>query len=185
MTFDRKLLSQWVETYSSGLFTWAHQKVSDVELAKDLVQDTFLAAAEKIGSFKGDSSPKTWLFAILNHKIIDHYRKKINQPVSIDNQFFLSFFDENGAWNPKKRPKEWHEEETELLDNNEFREVLHKCLGELPELWNTSIRLKFLLNKKGEDICQELNIAPTNLWQIIHRAKVQLRECVEMNWFIN
>lgn len=101
MVADRRL-TQWVETYSSDMFSWAIHKVSDTELAKDLVQDTFMAATEKIEGFKGDSSPKTWLFSILNYKIIDHYRKKINQPVRIDNQSFSSFFDEDGGrfWLP-------------------------------------------------------------------------------------
>lgn len=185
MTINNDKLSQWVEEYSSDLLNWAFHKVSDIELAKDLVQDTFLAAYEKIATFKGDSSPKTWLFSILNHKIIDFYRKKINQPISLDNQSFSTFFDEEGSWKLDKRPKDWKEEEVELLDNTEFREILNKCLGELPEMWNDSIRLKYLLGKNGDEICQELEITPTNLWQIIHRAKVQLRECVENGWFKN
>ena len=176
-------LEQWVEDYTKELYSWAFHKVFDAELAKDLVQDTFLAALEKIQSFKGDSSPKTWLFSILNHKIIDHYRKKINLPSSIENQSLLYYFDSDGGWNPEKRPKDWADDETELLDNEEFREILNNCLGELPEKWNASIKLKYLLNKNGDEICQELSISPTNLWQIMHRAKIQLRECVENNWF--
>jgi RNA polymerase sigma-70 factor (TIGR02943 family) len=176
-------LEQWVEDYTKEMYSWALHKVSDTELAKDLVQDTFLAAVEKIQSFKGDSSPKTWLFSILNHKIIDHYRKKINLPASIENKSLLSFFDADRGWNPEKRPKEWDEDESELLDNEELIIVLNNCLGELPEIWNASIKLKFLFKKKGEEICQELNISPTNLWQIMHRAKIQLRERVENNWF--
>ncbi|MCK5344766.1 MAG: sigma-70 family RNA polymerase sigma factor, partial [Candidatus Heimdallarchaeota archaeon] len=69
-------LTEWVESYTSDLYFWALHKVSDPEQAKDLVQDTFLAAAEKVQGFKGDSTPKTWLFSILNHKVIDFYRKK-------------------------------------------------------------------------------------------------------------
>ncbi|HUX56402.1 MAG TPA: sigma factor [Bacteroidales bacterium] len=57
MVADRRL-TQWVETYSSDMFSWAIHKVSDTELAKDLVQDTFMAATEKIEGFKGDSSLK-------------------------------------------------------------------------------------------------------------------------------
>ena len=178
-------LTQWVETYTKDLYSWAFHKVSDTELAKDLVQDTFLAAVEKIQSFKGDSSPKTWLLSILNHKIIDYYRKRINLPTNIENQSLLSFFDEEGSWKTDKRPKDWDEDETELLDNEEFRDVLDNCFGELPAKWNASIKLKYLFNKNGDEICQELSISPTNLWQIMHRAKVQLRECVENKWFKN
>ncbi len=76
-------LSQLVETYTSDLYAWALYKVSDVELAKDLVQDTFLAAAEKWAAFQGNSTPKTWLFSILNYKIIDVYRSMLNQPTGL------------------------------------------------------------------------------------------------------
>jgi RNA polymerase sigma-70 factor (TIGR02943 family) len=176
-------LSEWVELYTRELYSWALNKVSDKELAEDLVQDTFLAAAEKIGSFKADSSPKTWLFAILNHKIIDVYRKKVQQPINIDNTVYTNFFDEKGTWRSDKRPLDWQVEEDQLLDDNEFHEALTKCLEALPEKWNLCVKLKYLMNKDGEEICRELGITPANFWQIIHRAKLQLRDCIENNWF--
>ncbi len=141
-----------------------------------------MAAAEKINAFKGDSSPKTWLFAILKNKITDHYRKKVNHSVNIDQQFFLTFFDEEGTWNNGKKPKDWQEDEQHLLDNPNFQELLEKCLEALPESWNTAVKLKYLLSKKGEEICQELEISRSNYWQIIHRSKLQLRDCIETNW---
>ena len=79
-------LSQLVEEYTGEMYQWACYKVSNTELAKDLVQDTFLAAAEKIDTFKGKSSPKTWLYSILNNKIVDVYRKKVKQAQSMDNE---------------------------------------------------------------------------------------------------
>lgn len=185
MLSKKNLLPQWVESYTEDLHSWAFHKISDGELAKDLVQDTFLAAAEKLESFKGDSSPKTWLFSILNHKIIDHYRKKVNQPVPMDNQSLGTFFDNDGSWIKNKRPNSWHEDESHLLDDNNFRTILQECLDALPEKWSTGVKLKYLMSKKGEEICQEMGIAPTNLWQIIHRAKIQLRDCIESSWFQN
>jgi RNA polymerase sigma-70 factor (TIGR02943 family) len=182
---QKDVLSIWVETYTSELFKWAYHKVSDSDQAKDLVQDTFLAAAEKLSSFKAESSPKTWLFAILNHKIIDYYRKKINQPLSIENQSYSSYFDADGGWRPEKSPKDWEDKEVHLLDDSVFQGILTNCLDALPEKWSSCVKLKYLMNKNGEDICQELEITPTNLWQIMHRAKLQLRDCVEINWFNN
>ena len=110
MISETNLLPHWVENYTEELHSWAFHKVSDGELAKDLVQDTFLAAAEKLESFKGDSSPKTWLFSILNHKIIDYYRKKGNQPIRMENQSMSVFFDKDGSWLNDKKPTIWHEE---------------------------------------------------------------------------
>jgi RNA polymerase sigma-70 factor (ECF subfamily) len=39
------------------------------------------------------------------------------------------------------------------------------------------------MDKKTEEICQELGISTTNYWQMMHRAKLQLRECIDENWF--
>lgn len=178
-------LSEWVEKYTGELLSWAIHKISDAELAKDLVQDTFLAAAEKYREFRGESSSKTWLFSILNYKIIDVYRKKVKQSVSFDENNLPGYFDEEGSWKDEARPRQWHEEEEHLLDNIEFQAVLKKCLEILPEKWNACLRLKYIMNKNGAEICQELGILPTNFWQIVHRAKMQMRDCIENKWFKN
>ena len=179
-------LTDWVNKFTEDLFKWAYHKTSSNEIAADLVQDTFLAAAEKIASFKGDSSPKTWLFSILNHKIIDHYRKKVNQPLAIEDQSFSNFFTDDGDWQEIRKPKDWQkEDDINMLDDDEFQQVLKKCMDVLPEKWSACVKLKYLSEKNGEDICQELDITPSNFWQIVHRAKLQLRDCVEKNWFHN
>jgi len=178
-------LTNWVNEFTGGLYKWAYYKTSSAETAEDLVQETFLVAAEKFSSFKGDSSPKTWLFAILNHKIIDYYRKKVKMPVGIESGVISNYFDEHGSWQKEKRPNDWQDEENHLLDNNEFQKVLQKCLDALPEQWNMCVKLKYLTKKNSDDICQKLGIAPTNYWQIVHRAKLQLRNCVENKWFKN
>ncbi|MBW6490811.1 MAG: sigma-70 family RNA polymerase sigma factor [Lentimicrobium sp.] len=180
---ENENLRNWVNEFTNELYKWAYYKTSSVETAEDLVQETFLAAAEKINNFKGDSSAKTWLFSILNHKIIDHYRKNVNKPVSIENNSISDFFDEDGGWRQSKRPKDWHEEDSHLLDDEDFQTILHKCINALPTKWNTCVRLKYLSEKSGEEICQELGMTATNFWQIVHRAKLQLRDCVDNNWF--
>lgn len=62
-------LTSWVKEYTRDMLSWARHKVKDTAAAEDLVQDTFLAAAEQIDTFRNDSSPRTWLFSILNNKI--------------------------------------------------------------------------------------------------------------------
>ncbi|MGQ1891045.1 sigma-70 family RNA polymerase sigma factor [Thermophagus sp. OGC60D27] len=186
MSVEKRVdLTHLVESYAGDLYSWALHKVSDKELAKDLVQDTFLVAVEKLDGFKGDSSPKTWLFSILNNKIVDVYRKKVKQPVNMDPEVFSALFNADGGWQDNKHPNEWEVQEPQLLDDSEFQQVLKKCLDALPEKWNICVKLKYLSGKNGQEICQELGIAPTNFWQIVHRAKLQLRDCVENNWFKN
>ena len=105
--------------------------------------------------------------------------------MQLEDQTFSSFFNEGGDWKLEKRPKHWHDDEKHLLDDVDFQKTLKKCLEALPDKWNACVKLKFLMNKNGDEICQELDITPTNFWQMMHRAKLNLRDCVEENWFNN
>ena len=180
---ENKNFINWVNEFTNELYKWAYHKTSSVEIAEDLVQETFLAAAEKLSAFKGDSSAKTWLFSILNHKIIDYYRKKVNQPINLENNTLTNFFSEDGSWRQDKSPKDWNEDDGHLLDNIDFQQILKICLDPLPEKWSTCVKLKYLSEKNGEEICQDLGLSTTNFWQIVHRAKLQLRNCINDKWF--
>lgn len=176
-----EIIKNWVSEHYDSLYSWAFYKSSDKETAENLVQETFLAAYQNYEKFEKRSEPKTFLFSILKNKIADHFRKAFrnneSKIVSTNN-----FFDENGDWLLEQRPQHWEHEE-HLLDNSDFQKILNDCLGKLPKQWNSSIILKFIEEKESEEICQELAISTTNFWQIIHRAKLQLRKCIELNWF--
>jgi RNA polymerase sigma-70 factor (ECF subfamily) len=180
------ILKEWVALFTQNLFVWAHYKVSDKAVAEDLVQETFLAAYQSFGSFRSESGPKTWLFSILNHKIADHLRKKIKEPFIGEGKAGLEiYFDALEEWNAAASPQEWAAEEQELLDNMDFRTTMQQCMERLPDKWGAAIQLKYLEEKDGHAICQDLEITPSNFWQILHRAKLQLRKCLEVHWFKN
>ena len=101
----------------------------------------------------------------------------------MEEQHLASFFNEDGDWRNEKKPQEWNEDEGNLVDDENFHSVLNDCLGNLPEKWNACVTSKYLIEKKAEEICQDLGITTTNYWQMMHRAKLQLRECIEENWF--
>jgi len=176
-------LKCWVELYSDSMYSWALHRTSNKETAEDIVQEAFLAAVQSFDKFKGDSNPKTWLFSILNHKINDHYRHSYRNPLADGNKSFETPFDGDDKWKNDQRPLQWAEDTEHLLDNSEFQRTLQNCTGKLPDNWQSAIQLKFMEEKNGEQICQELEITPTNYWQILHRAKLQLRKCLELNWF--
>lgn len=191
-TLTNSRIHEWVSLYSDDLFRWSFYKTNNKETAEDLVQETFLAAVKSLDKFQGNSQPKTWLFSIMNNKIIDFHRKKFREavinPSSINERqdginVMENFFDSEGNWNPDTMPSTWKEMEGNLLDNMEFKEVLQHCLQRLPENWFSAIQFKYLEKKDGKEICKELGITSSNYWQILHRAKLQLRICLEKNWF--
>jgi RNA polymerase sigma-70 factor (TIGR02943 family) len=181
-----KLLTDWVHQYADEMYRFARSRVQTAEVAEDLVQNTFLAALLALEHFRGDSSPKTWLFAILRNKIVDHHRNTFREPeklqlsdVPAHNEHF--FFNEKGQWQQLHQPVEWDEEL--LLDNPDFIKALDHCLEVLPKKWFAAIQLKYLEERKGAEIIQKLDISPANYWQILHRAKLNLRQCLENQWF--
>lgn len=178
-------INDWVNIYTEELLTWTMYKVSNTENAKDIVQDTFLAVAKGIDKFNEKSNPKTWIFSILNNKISDYYRKKYRQDTKIDIDIFSTFFSKDGEWNSAKEPQNWQNDEKNLLDDLEFIEILNYCLEHLPNKFNTVIKMKYYSDKKPKEICQELEISTTNMWQMMHRAKLKLRDCIETGWFKN
>jgi RNA polymerase sigma-70 factor (ECF subfamily) len=179
-----KIFNEWVTQYSDKMYSWAYHKTSNKELAEDLVQETFLSAFKSFDNFKKESTPKTWLFTILNNKIIDYYRKssrsKQVEVLSIEQSDNL--FDSNNNWLDKNYLN-WGDE-LHLLDNTEFINILKNCIAHLPFNWRVAIESKYQSNRKANEICKELNITPSNYWQVIHRAKLQLRICIEQKWVI-
>lgn len=176
-----QIVETWVSSYYKELFVWARYKTSDVLLAEDLVQDTFMAAWKGFSSFKGDSNPKTWLFQILHHKIADHYRKSYQSPINknaYDAQIKVtSLFDDFGNWEPNGFEKNWNT--PNLMDNEAFNLHFEACISHLPDQWASIITDKYLIGKKSDIICQENQISTTNYWQVIHRAKLMLKKCLE------
>jgi RNA polymerase sigma-70 factor (TIGR02943 family) len=184
----KMLLENWVNQFSDELYCWAFYKTSSKETAEDLVQETFLSAFHKIETFQGKSQPKTWLFAILNNKLIDYYRKsakttKKTFSLTENSGFALSedLFNSNGCWKSNNVRAIW-DQEKELLDNPEFNLVLQGCMNDLPPKWKLAVTSKYLSDKDTTAICQELEITTSNYWQIVHRSKLLLRKCLEMKW---
>lgn len=178
----------WVTRYADYLFTYAMSRLNDEEVAKDLVQETFLAALERLDKFEGNSSEKTWLTAILKYKVIDVYRKKSKgleremKVVNDDDGEDEFFYPEEGNWKVEHWPQEMGIEEPDALISKEFTEVLQKCMKKLPELWLAIFTMKHMDDEETSVICRELRVTSSNFWVIIHRTKVNLRSCLQKNW---
>lgn len=183
MTKD-EVLRNWIDQYSGPLLKKAFYLLSNKEDAQDMVQDVFLAAFSSYDSFEGRSQPITWLMAILNRKAADFYRKKYkSEPqISLDH-----FFDETGSWRNDGVLNDWNVsgQEPELLDAQDFNEILESCIDNLPARWKIPLKMYYLQEKKAPEVSQELQISTTNLWKILQRSRMQLRECLDLNWLAN
>ncbi|MDO5105907.1 RNA polymerase sigma factor [Capnocytophaga sp.] len=176
MTHEQnKEFQRWIESYSDALLQRAGYMLSDKEAAQDVVQEVFLAAYTRLHTFKEESSPLTWLQSILRNKIADFYRVKYKQPAEIS---VSHFFDENGDWINREVTQGW---ETPFEAELDVESALYDCIEKLPPRWKTLVKLYYLEQKKNEAVCQETGVSSTNLWKILQRSRLQLRECLEQN----
>lgn len=178
---------KWVDLYGDYLYRYALYRVYETTVAEDLVQETFLAALGSIKNFQYRSSIKTWLTGILKHKIIDHFRKKTKEQPMDDVKPHIDklndLFTKNGQW--KIKPANWNADPQKLYGHKEFMKVLHKCLAELPSRQASAFTLREIVGENTKEICKILDVSATNIWVLLHRARMFLRRCLEINWFTN
>ncbi|RYY59312.1 MAG: sigma-70 family RNA polymerase sigma factor [Chitinophagaceae bacterium] len=178
----------WVANHADYLYNYAIARLNDAELARDLVQETFLGALERLQGFEGRSTERTWLTAILRNKIIDIYRKRssglANHGHAIDEERGPDdFFNpDDGHWTLARQPQDFARPADDPLLTKEFQLTLRACLDRLPAMWLAVFTMKHMEDESTDVICKELKVSASNFWVIIHRAKVNLRACLQKNW---
>jgi len=174
----------WIDNYADYLYNYTITRVNDSDLSKDLVQETFFAGLKSAKNFQGRSTERTWLVSILKRKIIDHYRKiNSNKGKAEVRMNFYNDGENEGNWIEERVPQSWHNECEKTIENEELKDQLEGCIDNLPEKYVMVFRMKTIQGFETEEICKELDITSSNLWVIIHRARTQLRKCMEDNWF--
>ena len=145
-----------------------------------------MAALKGRNTFSGKSAEKTWLIGILKNKITDHLRTKYREiPVSqlIDDQQHIDGFFDSQSGHLAQEPKNWEFNPELLIENKEFWSAFQECLKKLPEKTAQAFSLREIDGLETKEICKVLSMTPTNIWVALHRARLQLRQCLEKNWF--
>lgn len=184
---DATCVKRWVDEHGDFLFKYALSRVRNHAMAEDLVQDTFIAALHAWTRFKGGSSERSWLCGILKNKTLDHFRK-LGRETSFTDLEFLSDecaekFGPRGFWHHELGPKEWREDVDEVKHRSEFWQTLHDCLSHQPANPARVFALREIDGVPSKEICRALNITESNLWVMLHRSRMALRECLEEHWF--
>jgi len=184
MTENKLNPDSWVDQYADYLFNYAVTRVSDAEIAKDLVQETFLAGLKSAKNFQGAAAERTWLIAILKRKVIDYYRKinskkgKAEVRITYSNQS-----DSAGDWLEENVADPFSTLENDEIENEELGLAIQECISKLPKKQSAVFVMKTIRGLSTEDICNELGINPSNLWVMVHRARTNLMGCLNENWF--
>lgn len=181
MTIENELAQH--RTY---LLRYARLQLRNDAWAEDAVSETLLAALAKPQSFGNRSQLKTWLVGILKHKVIDLLRQR-QREVTLDAQeddggdeLEALAFKADGHF--VQQPADWGDPEQDL-SSRQFFAVLEACAEKLPAAMGRVFLMREWLELSSDEICKELKLTPTNLYVQLHRARLRLRECLELNWF--
>jgi len=181
---------RWVEEHGDYLFKYAMIRLRDPAKAEDAVQETFLAALKGGRTFQGRSAEKSWLVGILKNKIFDHFRRASRETSFTDLEFYQDeesdrFVSEGvgqGGWIHDLGPQEWSEPGASL-DSEMFWQTYRDCAGKLPAKVAAVFTLREVDGVESREVCRLLGISESNLWVMLHRARMALRRCLETNWF--
>ncbi len=178
---------QQVADLRDYLLKFSRLQLRNEAWAEDVVSETLLAALSKPQSFGNRSQLKTWLVGILKHKVIDALRQHGREVCTSDNlhdsrEDPLDYigFKADGHFN--EPPADWGNPEQQV-SSRQFFEVLEACTQQLPAVQGRLFLMREWLELSSEDICKELQLTPTNLYVQLHRARLRLRECLELNWY--
>jgi RNA polymerase sigma-70 factor (ECF subfamily) len=182
-------LAEHLSPLRTDLLRYAKLQLRNEAWAEDVVSETFLVALEKPQSFAGRSQLKTWLIGILKFKILDKFRenaKEVTLPDSdneIDSDALESLmFKADGHF--ASPPSDWGNPEAGLKQK-EFFVIMEACLENLPAQLGRLFLMREWLELPSDDICKELGLTSTNFYVQMHRARLRLRECLDLNWFGN
>ena len=181
-------LHRQLELMRPVLVRFAHLQIRNHALAEDAVQDALIAVLEKPERFAGQSSLRTYVTGILKYKIIDCLRASTRerQIETCDDQSeddaIDALFVADG--HTRDKPLAWGDPDA-TLEQKDFFKVLEVCLEKLPAKTARIFMMREWLELETEEICKELAITTSNAWVLLYRARMRLRECLDLNWFGN
>ena len=173
---------QQIAAFYQEMLRFARLQLRDQSLSEDVTQEAITAALER-NNYRADGELRSWVFAILRHKIIDCIRERSRHPTDhFENDDELDRqFRQNDHWQRDHRPADWHNPE-DSFSNQQFWLILETCLNQLPQNPARVFMMREHLGLEVKDICRELAISESNCWVLMHRARMRLRKCLEINF---
>jgi RNA polymerase sigma-70 factor (ECF subfamily) len=166
---DDNGLIEIIDEYHEGMSLYLNSIVNDMELAEDIMQDTFVKLAIKKPSFKGKCSFKTWLFTIARNCAFDHLRKKQKiSDLSLDDHLQISDVTDT--------EKEFLREEQKV--------ELYSAMKRLNPDYYQVLYLMYFEDLDTSDIAKIMHKAKRQVSDLIFRARKSLKTELERKGFI-
>ncbi len=166
---DRDALEAFLEKHQDRVLRFGMRMCRDPEDARDITQETLLAAARTIGGFREASSPSTWLYTIARSFCIKKRRKSKFAPpslVSLEGEALRA-----AAELPDQRPRP-----EEDLDRRRLARALDDAIAELDPKYREILVLRDAEGLSASDVAEVTRLSVEAVKSRLHRARLQVRQ---------
>lgn len=145
--------------------------LGSVEDARDVAQEAFVQAYQKLDSFRGQSAFYSWLFRIALNSSVDHHRRQRRPTVSID-----AAREQTGA-----EPTDLHPDTSPSfsIERTERQKLVQMALSKLSPEYRQVLILKEMEDMKYEEIAAAVKIPVGTVRSRIHRGRAELKDILE------
>jgi RNA polymerase sigma-70 factor, ECF subfamily len=183
---DPAALHHQLEAMRPALLRFALLQLRNESAAEDAVQDALIAVLERPRRFEGRSSLRTYVTGIMKHKIIDALRSAGRErPLGgdadeSDDGIIDALFARDG--HACTVPLDWGDPGA-TLERHDFFRIMEMCLDRLPPNMARMFLMREWLELDTAEICRELGCSQSNACVLLYRARLRLRECLDLHWF--
>jgi RNA polymerase sigma-70 factor (ECF subfamily) len=171
---DERAFEQLVSRYQARVYRLACRLTADDGEAKDVLQETFLAAYRGLPSFRGESRFSTWLYRIATNAALMQRRARARRRTESLEEF-LPCFDADGIHAAEPADLLAASRADELLDRKLLAEKARAGLDRLPDIYRDAFVLRDLEELSTAEVAELLEIDAAAVRQRVHRARLMLR----------
>jgi RNA polymerase sigma-70 factor, ECF subfamily len=148
--------------HSGRLYSVAFRMVGNAADAEDLLQEIFLAAHRKLGSFRGDSALGTWLYRLAVNLCLDYLRSRTGRAIQVTD----ALDDEHPLADSESRG---------LAERTVTKMDLERALAQLPEGCRMAFVLHDIEGLEHREVGEAMGIAEGTSKSQVHKARLRLR----------
>ncbi len=162
-----------VKRYEQKLYNFSLRMCRNPSDAEDMIQDTFLNVFRYLKNFRHETKFKNWLYKVAASTCIKKRRKSKFAP---DKELSLDEFLPNDEAEKPDHVPEWALLPLAKLLNEELHGVINKTILTLPKKYRMVMVLRDIEGFSTAETAQILNLSPSNVKVILHRARLYLRD---------
>ena len=166
-----------VRRYERPVFSLIIRMVRDSATAEDLAQDTFIKVLNHIDKYRPEFKLSSWLFKIANNVAIDHLRRRQVDTVSMSGSAHAGTPAEVEATSFDVASGD--ESALDELQSKELGSAIEVAIARLRPEYRSCILLRHVEGRSYEEIAATLDLPLGTVKTYIHRARHELRECLE------